>query len=165
MQTFISAVMFTIVFGSVLFLAYVTTKFIGAKTNGIIKGKYIKVIETVNLGLDSKLHLVKAGEEFVLISTCGKNVQILTKVQLDEYSSDETEESDNSFNFKEFFNKYVQGFSKNREGTSFFKSESGERGKTGNSPVFNSNLNRLRKITANIASYKTVDGEEYTNEN
>jgi len=55
-----------------LFLAYVTTKFIGTRTNKIVKGKYIKIIETVNLGFDSRLHLVKAGEEFVLISTCGK---------------------------------------------------------------------------------------------
>jgi len=63
METFISAVMFTVVFGSVLFLAYVTTKFIGTRTNKIVKGKYIKIIETVNLGFDSRLHLVKAGEE------------------------------------------------------------------------------------------------------
>jgi len=42
METFISAVMFTVVFGSVLFLAYVTTKFIGTRTNKIVKGKYIK---------------------------------------------------------------------------------------------------------------------------
>ncbi|HOM02068.1 MAG TPA: flagellar biosynthetic protein FliO [Acetivibrio sp.] len=152
MQTFISAVMFTIVFGSILFLAYVTTKFIGTKTNRIVRGKYIKIIETVNLGFDSKLHLVKAGDEFILVSACGKNIQILTKVQLGDYSSEEEEQGDNVFNFKEFFNKYAQGFSKNREGISFFKSESGEKDKAGSTPVFNSNLNRLRKITASIAN-------------
>ncbi|NLU27034.1 MAG: flagellar biosynthetic protein FliO [Hungateiclostridium thermocellum] len=165
METFISAVMFTVVFGSVLFLAYVTTKFIGTRTNKIVKGKYIKIIETVNLGFDSRLHLVKAGEEFVLISTCGKNVQMVAKVKWEGYYSDEAEETENDFKFREIFSKYAQGFSKKMEGMSFFKAESGEKEQTGSVPVFNTNLNRLKKITASIASYKTEDGEEYTNEN
>ncbi|HHV29879.1 flagellar biosynthetic protein FliO [Acetivibrio mesophilus] len=165
MQTFISAVMFFIVFGSVLFLAYVTTKFIGTRTNRIIKGKYVKIIETVNLGFDSKLHLVKAGDEFVLISTSGKNVQVLTKVELDAYSADETETGDNSFKFKEVFGKYIQGFAKNREEIPFSEAESGDKEQSGNSPVFNANLDRLRRITASIASHKAEDGEGNTNEN
>jgi len=47
--------------------------------------------------------LVKAGEEFVLISTCGKNVQMLAKVKLEGYYSDEAEETENDFKFREIF--------------------------------------------------------------
>jgi len=73
------------------------------------------------LGFDSRLHLVKAGEEFVLISTCGKNVQMLAKVKLEGYYSDEAEETENDFKFREIFSKYAQGFSKKMEGMSFSK--------------------------------------------
>jgi len=45
-----------------------------------------------------------------------------------------------------------------------FQSGKREKEQTGSVPVFNTNLNRLKKITASIASYKTEDGEEYTNE-
>lgn len=165
MQTLMNAVMFFVVFGSVLFLAYVTTKFIGTRTNRIIKGKYIKIIETVNLGFDSKLHLVKAGDEFVLISASGKNVQILSKVKLDDYSSQEVENGDNNFNFKDIFDKYKQGFNWKQGGIPFFNAKGSENEGTDNSQVFNANLNRLKEITACIASQKTEDGDENTNEN
>jgi len=90
---------------------------------------------------------------------------MLAKVKLEGYYSDEAEETENDFKFREIFSKYAQGFSKKMEGMSFFKAESGEKEQTGSVPVFNTNLNRLKKITASIASYKTEDGEEYTNEN
>jgi len=37
----------------------------------------------------------------VLISTCGKNVQMLAKVKLEGYYSDEAEETENDFKFRE----------------------------------------------------------------
>lgn len=164
MESLISAVLFLIVFGSILFLAYVTTKFIGTGTNKMMKGRYINIIETVNLGFDSKLHLVKVGPDFVLISTSGKNTCFLTKVELEEYSDNEEKASNNSFNFKNVFDKYFQGFKDKQENKNFTSVLNKENREILNERVFNKNLKRLKDISTGISLHKTEDGEEYTNE-
>jgi len=55
-----------------------------------------------------------AGEEFVLISTCGKNVQMLAKVKLEGYYSDEAEETENDFKFREIFFSKRKAVRKNK---------------------------------------------------
>lgn len=164
MQTLISAVIFLIVFGSVLFLAYVTTKFIGTRTNRIMKGRHVSIVETVSLGFDSKLHLIKVGEEFVLVSTSGKNTQLLTKVQLDDYSMEEAKTS-NNFNFKDIFDKYIYSFKDKQGSKSFLNAKNSEQTSNKESQVFSRNLNKLRSITTGFGMHKTEDGDEYTNEN
>ncbi|MFZ5987428.1 MAG: flagellar biosynthetic protein FliO [Bacillota bacterium] len=165
MQTLISAVIFLVVFGSILFLAYATTKYIGTRTSKIMKGKHIDIIETVSLGFDSRLHLVKAGEEFVLISSSGKNVQLLTTVRIDNYSADEEKLQNGTFNFKEVFDKYIQGFKgRQNNNKSFTESLNSESKSNSENEVFRHNLVKLRTITSGIEKHMTVDGDEYTNE-
>ena len=53
-----------------------------------MKGKHITVIETVSLGFDNKLHLVKVADEFILISCSGKNVQMLKTIDINEEKED-----------------------------------------------------------------------------
>lgn len=63
----------------ILFLAFVTTRFVGQRYAKNLNGKNIKIIETVSIGLD-KLHLVKIGNQFFLISSSGKNINFLSQV-------------------------------------------------------------------------------------
>ncbi|HPC99742.1 MAG TPA: flagellar biosynthetic protein FliO [Acetivibrio sp.] len=174
MESLISAVLFIIVFGSVLFVAYVTTRFVGSKTNKIMKGKYINIVETVNLGFDCKLHLVKVGSEFVLISTSGKTTRLLTRVRLEEYSNEKSIASTNTFNFKNVFEKYFQGFKHIQEFQGFrpiqgikgfFAARDNESAVTQKDQTFNKNLERLKDISTGMSLHKTEYGEEYTNEN
>lgn len=130
-----------------------------------MKGKYINIIDTVNLGFDCKLHLLKVGSEFVLISTSGKNTRLLTKVKLEEYANNELEDSENGFNFKNVFDRYFQGFKEKQENKGFSAARGNENTVDLKERVFNKNLKRLKDISTGISLHKTEYGKEYTNEN
>ena len=159
----ISFFVFVIVFGSILFLAYVTTRFIGNKSGRALKGKHINIVETVSLGLDSRLHLVKIGEEFVLISASGKNVQMLTKVNIDGYYEEQNSNGGNSFDFKEIFEKYIQNFKGRQNSKEDLRAQEDKNSSDDNS--FQRNLVKLRNITSGIGKHYTPGGDENTNEN
>lgn len=159
----ISFFVFVIVFGSILFLAYVTTKFIGNKSGIAAKGKHINIVETVSLGLDLKLHLVKIGDEFVVISASGKNVQMLTKVNMSEYFEEEVTNPQNPFDFKEIFEKYIQNFKGKQNGKGEQSSDEGK--SIDNDNRFKSNLVRIRNITSNFGKQYNTGGDEKAHEN
>lgn len=156
----ISFIVFIIVFGSVIFLAYVTTKFIGNKSVRATKGKYINIVETVSLGLEGRLHLVKVGEEFLLISVSGKKVELLSKVNIDSYPEDESSESINPFTFKDIFEKYLNNF-KGKQGNE--KNVKLEESNSGDNS-FQRNIEKLRNITARKEKRNATGGDENTNE-
>ncbi len=162
-DTLISFFMFVIVFGSIIFLAYVTTRFIGNKSGRAMKSKHINIIETVSLGLDSRLHLVKVGEEFVLISASGKNIQLLSRVNIDGYSEEESTKGVNSFAFKEIFEKYIQNFRSKEKIEENINTEEYKNGTDDNS--FQRNLDKLRYITSGKGKLYATGGDDNTNEN
>lgn len=159
----ISFFVFVIVFGSIIFLAYVTTRFIGNKSGKAMKGKHINIVETVSLGLDLKLHLVRVGEEFVLISASGKNVQMLSKVHIEGYYEEESSVSDNPFDFKEIFEKYLQNIKGKQNNKEDVKNEQLKNGIDDSS--FRRNLDKLRSITSGNRKLYATGGDENTNEN
>jgi flagellar protein FliO/FliZ len=103
--------MIMMIFGAVLFLAYVTARFLGGKAGNLMKGKNIHVLETISLGMDKQIHLIQVGDKFILLSTAGKTIQMLTvltpeemgEVVFDKTQAPQTEQ------FKEIFEKYVGG--------------------------------------------------------
>ena len=54
---FISLLTILIAVGSVMFLAYVMTKFVGKKSSGIMKSKYMKVIDSLWFKLGNSMYL------------------------------------------------------------------------------------------------------------
>ncbi|HOJ09612.1 MAG TPA: flagellar biosynthetic protein FliO [Clostridiales bacterium] len=96
MEKFIYVLGLMVVFASILFLAYISTKYIGSKAGQIGRGKYLRVIETICLGKDRYLHLIKAGEEFILVSSSVKGIEVLKST--DEINMDEiSENADGSY--------------------------------------------------------------------
>ncbi|HQD28521.1 flagellar biosynthetic protein FliO [Acetivibrio saccincola] len=169
MESLVSGIAFVLVFGSVLFLAYIVTKYIGKKTSRIMKGKHITVIETVSLGFDNKLHLVKVADEFILISCSGKNVQMLKTIDINEEKEDIKKDNSNIVNFKDFFQKCLGSF-KVKDGNEYNKNSHKNISK-GNFENFNGekikrNLKKLKEFNLDLQSEKkTEDGDGYTNEN
>ncbi len=161
-EMLISFFVFVIVFGSILFLAYVTSRFIANKSGMALKGRNISILETISLGLDSKLHLVKVGEEFMLISVSGKNIQLLTKVNMDGYAEEDISRVGSSFDFKEIFEKYIQSFKGRQNGKGNVRPEQ-DKNRSDNS--FRQNLVKLRTITSGTGKYDSTSGDEKTNEN
>jgi flagellar protein FliO/FliZ len=151
--------------GSILFLAYVTTKYIGKKSKKASRGNYIQVIETISLGMDKQLLLVKVAEQYVLISSSGKNIQFLTNINLDEYETQNSTENYNGvFDFKGLYDKYVLGFKDKKNNKFAEKDLSEDQFEPVEKDTIKSNLSRLRNITGLMNTKGKKDGVENTNE-
>ena len=158
---FFNLLLFLIVFGAILFIAYVTTKFIGKKSNKIMKGKYIKIIETLSLGFDKQIYLLKTGNQYVLLSYSGKNIQFLTTISMDEIPEDLDQDNNTELlNFKEIFEKYLSPLNiiKNK------KTKHPENKKKQDSNNFDNNLNKLRGINNKYNIDKMEKEDEQNNE-
>ncbi|HEX3029300.1 MAG TPA: flagellar biosynthetic protein FliO [Clostridia bacterium] len=151
------------VLAAIIFLSYVTTRYYGGKTRKAMKGNYIKIVESVSLGLDKNLHLVKVEDQFVLIATSGKNIEYLTTINIEGYEEQKAVESNSPFDFKNLFDKYIQAY-KNRSGAKP-KKNSAEREKSegfdnaDERAVLKENLNRLRTINSRV-NYKSKNDED-----
>jgi len=60
---------FTIVFILLClwFLAFIMTKFFGNKSKSAMKSKYMRVVDTMAMGFDKTLYLVKVGEQYIIM--------------------------------------------------------------------------------------------------
>jgi flagellar protein FliO/FliZ len=137
-------------FGSILFLAYVTSRYIARKSNMGAQGKHLKIIESVSLGIDKRLCLLKAGENYVLIAVSGKKVDFLCNIDLktDEVENEKPGEQYKTFDFKKLLEKYL---SKSDSSAKSIEQEPEE-------SLLRNNLNRLRGITRQAGKgYKNED--------
>lgn len=173
-ETFMKGLLFVIGFGAILFLTYVTTRYVAGRSNKAMKGKHINVIETVSLGMDKRIHLVKAGGQYVLIATTSKSVEFLSAVSIPEEDDGEVEAAgipnlQNVFDFKSLFEKYVNSYKTNKTAKAgksagaaqeIEDAAAGGAGKEG----FRSNLDRLRSITQGIKVDTKHSGDDITNE-
>lgn len=167
----LETIFFLVVFGCVLFLAFVTTKYIGAKTSKTMRGKYISIVDTVSLGIDKQLHLVKVADQFVLISSAGKNVDFLTTVKIEQDRSEEGAADNNSFEFRSLFDKYLNNSKFKKSSVDEYDDVAAKQTSSGDA-VFRGNLNRLKDITAGAGTDNTtrkgiksvLDGVDYTND-
>lgn len=149
--------LFLLIFGSILFLAYITTKLVASKVNNTMKGKYISVVETINLGTDKKLYLVKVSNTFILLSSSGKKLEFLTVVPIEDYE----EATENQWSLK----------AANTDNFSYFANLTGianlvnKNFKINNiafksSIDFKSNLNRVKKVISSIIRLKDNGSNE-----
>ena len=154
-----------IVLGSVLFLVYVTTRYIGDKAGKMMRGKVISVVDTINLGLDKHLHLIKAGSQFFMISSSGKNIKFLTDIKLDDFELKEPEGNNNIFNFKVLFEKYLNGaIEKKSSKEKAIDSKDIELADMSEKETFRLNLDRLRTITGKYDNPELKNGDGNTND-
>lgn len=77
----ISLLTILIATGSVVFLSYVMTKFIGKKSTGMIKSKYMKVIDSLSLGFDKNIYLIQVGEQYVLMNSSVKGFEFICNIE------------------------------------------------------------------------------------
>jgi len=157
--------LYLIGFCSVLYLAYIATKYIANKQNKAMKSKNISVIETVMLGTDKRLHLVKAGNGYVLIATTSKTVEFLTKVELDEVTEQEAVPAENGvpFDFKSILEKY-SGLYRSKKGKNSAGSEYEAPQDITEGHDFRSNLGKLKSIVGSNKYKVKENGDDGTNE-
>jgi len=113
-------VLFTLViFAGILYLAYLTTKYIGKKysVGGGLYGRNIKILDTVRLSQDKLLMRVKAGDKTVLMGVSKEHMEYICDVdekQLDIQSAGTGSEvpavTDFASAFKSVLSEKMQNF-------------------------------------------------------
>ena len=100
-------VLFTIVlFAAILYLAYLTTKFIGKKysISSGMSGKNLKVLDTLSLAPDKVLMIIKAGGKTVLVGLSKDHMEYICDV--DESELEIPEESTGSVPFSDLIGAF-----------------------------------------------------------
>jgi len=156
-------ILYLVGFCSLLFLTYVTTRYIGQKQNKAMKSKNISVVETVMISPDKRLHLVKAGKGYVLIASTSKSVEFLSKVDIEEDTGQEeaSEGKEKLFDFRSFFEKYTGVYKSNVHNEKYIEKADAPQD-IEEEHGFRANLNRLKKIV-NINQVEK-NGDDNTNE-
>lgn len=123
----------------------------------------MSVIETLSLGTDKRIHLVKAGEQYILIATSSKDIEFLTNVSINDMEKPDEEDTKNkavNFDFKALFDKYLTSYKNKKSDTvksdmSMLKNEDDK---------FRLNLYKLKDITHKINTQSKKDGVDFTDE-
>ncbi len=164
--TLFKGFVYVIGFGSIIFLTYITTKFIGSRANKVTKGKYISMVDTITVGLNKQIHLVKVGDQFVLISSSGKNIEFLAHVAMDDVEVEQKSVNSGAFDFKNMLEKYFQTL-KSRKNNKSEDSDNGWSKKDLDVPSessFKNNLNKLSAITSRLNKSVNGYGDEKADE-
>lgn len=123
------------VLGCVFFLAYVMTKFVGKKSMNVMKSRYMKVIDSLSMGFDRTIYLVKVGQQYVLMYSSTKGFEFICNI--DSNMVNENVESENLTSGNSF-SKYFE----------FFKPSKTEEYTKENNSV-NKNVEKLRDLFNN----------------
>ncbi len=92
-----------IVFCAILFLAWLTTKFVGKRVVGDKRAKRMKIVESLPLGLERNLLLVQVGEKFYLIASSRSRTDFMSEVEPGELPKDLNE---GTSEFKSLLERY-----------------------------------------------------------
>lgn len=172
--TFFKGFVYLIGFGSILLVTYFTTKFIGTRANKASRGKHITVVDTVTVGMNKQLYLVKAGKEYLLLSSSGKNLEFMKEIKIDEGEESEidlAEKNNASFDFKALFERYFQA-NKSKKNDNTLKNNDNTLKKNDNTlnsslatqDRFKDNLLRLKTMTSRFGKSGSNYGDENSNE-
>ncbi|AUS96338.1 hypothetical protein CDQ84_05265 [Clostridium thermosuccinogenes] len=165
MESIVKVLGLFLIFGSVLFLAYVTTRYIGTRSRKAGQGKYISIIDTVSLGMDKQLHLVRVDKQFVLIATTGKSVELLTKLNIENFDFDAAEEENTGgIEFVGFLEKYARVYKDklSRKDTSVAGDDESALNK--DAYLIKRNLEKLKSLNSKAYINDGKDGNDFTNE-
>jgi len=95
-----------IVFICILFLAYIVTRFIGKRSSGRLKSRYMEVVDTLGIGAETQLLIVKVGGELFLTSKNQKQISQLVKLEMT--AGDLQEETNRLPGFAESFRSVLE---------------------------------------------------------
>ncbi|MGE5329255.1 MAG: flagellar biosynthetic protein FliO [Deltaproteobacteria bacterium] len=158
---FLGLIYFLILFGAILFLAYVSTKFLGTKVSGKMRGKHFRIVDSVILGFDKQIFLVKVGEQLFLTACSNKVINSITLLDKDAIKLTEEEikvleqQPENQDSFKNYLDMFRKISKKDSVDNIDITSDN-------ESNKFKQNLNKLKGILSRINSQE--NGDEKLNE-
>lgn len=109
---------YILIFGSILFLAYIAARFVGQKTSASMQSKHMQLVEQISLGIDKRLLLVRVGSEHFLFLSGKKEFRQIAKVKISKDGEQEIDEVANKaapgFDFRQVFSDYISGYNEKR---------------------------------------------------
>lgn len=82
--SFFKAIYYLVMFALILAAAFYATKFLARKGLGKTSSKTMKLVESMPLGADKSLHLVKVGNQYFLIGSASKSMFMMSEIQQDK---------------------------------------------------------------------------------
>lgn len=136
-----------LIFGCVLYLAYIVSRFIGKKFSAASHSRHMQVVDRVSLGLDKHLILMRVGSEHYLFLSSRKDFKMVAKVAIDKNDAEEPVKDnipgESVFDFHEIFDKYVNRGMK-KTGISRKNSDTAEPSEK--SEIMKENISRLKQM-------------------
>jgi flagellar protein FliO/FliZ len=103
----------------ILGAAYLATRFLARKGLNSANNKNLKIVETVPLGIDKSLMLVKVGDQYLLLGSTQKGITMLTAVEKDKLTVGSTSEAYNNFD-GESFESYMSNLEDTSDSTGMY---------------------------------------------
>lgn len=91
---------FLLVFGIIISLAYFATRMIGRRVPGGT-GKYMRIVDTLYMGAERALVIVKVKDEYLLMSSSGRGIEIIKELEGFKEAPAHSEST-----FEEYLNSY-----------------------------------------------------------
>lgn len=169
MDIFIKYFYVIFIFIVVMALLLFTTKYLAYKSKKMLKGNYMHIVETLSLGINNKLFLIKVDNDFFIISATNKNTEFLARVNISDYQEEEIKNPISEvIDFKSVLKKYISGFdSKNNISSQKNSSPEGPEKQNqvseevkSTDPVFKNNLEKLKHLTRSINGQRSENEQE-----
>lgn len=133
-----------LIFCSILFLAYIVSRFVGKKLSASAKSKYMHVVEQISLGLDKHLLLVRVGSQHYLFLSGRKEFKMVAQVDISDNETEEPHQEDEAngsvFDFRQIFDKYFHKDAQKRMKTKKSTEPSNEQ------ETLKKNIHRLKQL-------------------
>jgi len=154
----------------VLIILLFTTKYLAYKSKKMLKGNYMQIVESLSLGVNNRLHLIKVDNEFFIISASNKQVEFLARVNINDYEEEEIKNPISEVvDFKAVLKKYMNGFNFSNQAKKQTEIEvenalghksQGIDGLQNADITFKKNLEKLKHLTKTINGKRSEDGQE-----
>ncbi len=157
------SVIFAIVF--VFALLFLTTKLLNYKSKKMLKGNHMQIIESLSLGVNNRIHLIKVDDEFFLISASNKNVEFLARVNMSDFEEEEIKNPVSEvIDFKAILKKSLNGFSFKNQAKKQTGAETNNSSELkpkdpniNNNLAFKRNLEQLKNLNKTISDQRSED--------
>ncbi len=111
-STIYGVIYFIFMSAVILGAAYYVTKYLARKGLNSTNNKNLKIVETVPLGIEKSLLLVKVGEQYLLLGNTQKGITMLTAVESEKLTLNNTNEAYNNMageNVESYMDKLQDG--------------------------------------------------------
>ncbi len=152
---------FTVIFAFivVMVLLLLTTRYLAYKSKKMLKGNYMQIIETLNLGTSNRIHLIKVDKEFFIVAASNKNVELLSQVSIKDYQEQEIKNPISEVvDFTSILKKYTNGLTFGAKNKEKVPESSKQENESENNVVFRNNLEKLKNLSNSMNNHRSENG-------